>query len=45
MQQLGFSDIPVSDRLVRIREGIAAGCTRAELITDVEVAISVLESD
>lgn len=45
MVQLVESDIPVLERLVRIREGVAAGCTHAELFTDAEVAISVMESD
>lgn len=41
MAQLAESNIPAAERLIRIRESVAAGCTRVELFTDVEVLISI----
>lgn len=41
MVQLPESDAPFAERLTRIREAIGAGCTHAELFTDLEVALSV----
>lgn len=39
--QLPESNISFSERMLRLRESIGAGCTRAELMTDLEVALSV----
>jgi hypothetical protein len=39
--QLPESNIPPAERLIRIREAVAAGCDPAELYTDVEVCLSV----
>lgn len=44
MAQLPCSNLSPAERLVRIREAIGAGCTRAELYADVEVLISVLSA-
>lgn len=41
MHQLGESNIPFDERLLRLAELISAGCTHAELYTDLQVALSV----
>lgn len=43
MNQLPESDLPVDERLARIREAGHAGCTGDELANDAEVALSVLD--
>jgi hypothetical protein len=39
--QLRESNIPFHERLVRLEVLIAAGCSRAELETDLQVALSL----
>lgn len=41
MIQLPESNLSFDERQLRIREAIGAGCTHAELMTDLEVAISI----
>lgn len=43
MAQLSESNIPFRERMVRISTSAAAGCEQAELVTDVEVALSVFD--